>query len=267
MNRGAARQVVFHDDEERLEFGRRLVWIHRELGVDVIAYCLMDNHFHLVLRAPPDTLSLAMKHLSQVFTQRSNTSRDRDGSVFRGRFRSKAVENDGYLVTLVRYVHLNPLDIAGVEHPLDYRWSSYPSYVGVRPVPVFLDVETMVAYYGGDVAALTSHTEGTTAPRAERRPFRRRFAVDDVLQVIDGARAIEELTYPDRRLGARMARTIMLLVADRCGDADLRGALLLDLAPSSPQALRRSLSDARDRLASDPAIARILGWVEDAMAA
>lgn len=263
INRGADHQVVFRTHQDRLDFGRCLVRIHEELGVVVLAYCLMGNHFHLVIWAPPGTLSEAMKYLGQVFTQSSNRREDRDGAVFRGRFRSIPVETDAYLLALVRYVHRNPLDITGVDHPARYRWSSYASYTGDRPVPVFLDVDPVIGLYGGDLAELRAHTEGVPGQRLRKR----NYGVDDVRQLIDGARAIEEMAHPDRALGPRIGRTIMYLLADRSGDGDLRAALIDELDPPTAKARTRAVTAAHVRLAADPAIARILAWVEEALAA
>lgn len=129
MNRGRRKEDIFLCDDDRLSFLDLLAVVHERYGVEVNAYCLMDNHYHLLIHTPEGGLSPALKHVDGVFAQRFNRRHDLDGPVFKDRFRSKLVSSDDYLERVVRYIHRNPLDVTGLERLEDYRWSSYPEFL------------------------------------------------------------------------------------------------------------------------------------------
>ena len=135
MNRGAARQATFFGDEDRVEFGRLLGVGHERFDVSVHAYCLLDNHYHLVVNCPSGRLSEFMQYLGSVLTRHVNDRVDRDGPLYRGRFRSIPVTTDRQLLASVRYVHRNAVDVHGVDRVDAYRWSSHRTYLGCRPTP------------------------------------------------------------------------------------------------------------------------------------
>jgi len=99
------------------------------MGLSVLAWCLMDNHAHLLLRAELKALSDAMKRLGTRYARYHNRRTGHVGHVYSSRFKSEPVEDDGYLLTVVRYIHNNPRE-AGICEAPDYRWSSYAEYVG-----------------------------------------------------------------------------------------------------------------------------------------
>lgn len=150
MNRGVDRQRIFFADADRIEFGHRLAAINERFGVEVQAYCLLSNHFHLLVRCPDGELSAAMQHLLGLYTRHTNDRVGRDGPLFRGRFRSIHVDNDAYLLTAIRYIHRNALDVAGVRDVDDYRWSSHRAYLGMRRRPGFLDTSPLDVHFAGD---------------------------------------------------------------------------------------------------------------------
>ena len=162
MNRGANRQTVFFSDMDRVEFGRLLGEINERFGVVCLAYCLMDNHYHLVLRCPDCHLSEAMQHLGSVYTRHTNERQRRDGPLFRGRFRSIPITTDAYLLCAVRYVHRNALDLPGVTDPGEYRWSSHRAYLGSRRPPSWLDTQEVIDRFV-DVARFDDFVRGSTA--------------------------------------------------------------------------------------------------------
>lgn len=109
-------------------------------GIEVLAYCLMPNHYHLLLRSPNASLSRAMKHIGQVYTQRFNKRHQRDGALFRGRFHSILVDSENYLDNVSRYIHRNPVttdmtDSKVLDH---FEWSSLPAYEGRVRSPKWL---------------------------------------------------------------------------------------------------------------------------------
>ncbi|MGC3955414.1 MAG: transposase [Propionicimonas sp.] len=124
MLRGINRQAIFLDEEDHLRF---LHCLHdtRELsGCRVLAYCLMPNHVHLVLRAEGESIGQVVKRLGVRYAWWHNVKYDRVGHVFQDRFRSCPVDDDEYFVTLLRYVWNNPVKAGMVERPDQYRWSS-----------------------------------------------------------------------------------------------------------------------------------------------
>jgi REP element-mobilizing transposase RayT len=128
MNRGAARKRIFHDKEFYHLFLTLLGEIKEIYGVEIHAYCLMGNHYHLLLKTPRGNLSRAMKHLNSVYTLRHNRLLRRDGPLFRGRFKAILVDAENYLLHVSRYIHLNPVEANIVEKPESYPWSSFRYY-------------------------------------------------------------------------------------------------------------------------------------------
>ena len=129
MNRGAARQPIFLTQADRKRFLQVLEEAWKRWRFKVHAYCLTDNHYHLCLQTPEAKLSRIMRHLNGVYTQRYNRIHDRDGPLFRGRYKALLIEVEDYLGQVVRYIHLNPVAAGIARQPQDYRWSSPPDYL------------------------------------------------------------------------------------------------------------------------------------------
>ena len=126
--RGVGRQIIFEDDTDRFKF---LGYLREfgESGVILHAWCLMDNHIHLLARGPIATISSSMGLLLGSYAQWFNLRHGRAGHLFQNRFDSECVESDAYFLTVVRYIHQNPLK-AGLATSCAYRWSSYAEYFG-----------------------------------------------------------------------------------------------------------------------------------------
>ena len=105
------------------------------------AYCLMGNHYHLLLQTLEASLSIVMRHLNGVYTQRFNRRHERCGHVLQGRFAAQLVDGDAYLREVCRYVVLNPVRAGLVAHPRDWRWSSFLATAGETTAPGFLSVD------------------------------------------------------------------------------------------------------------------------------
>jgi len=138
MNRGAGRRDIFHDKAYFEVFLQTLEEAHQRFGIQIICYCLMSNHYHLLIKTPEANLGRAMRHINGVYTQRYNRLRKTDGPLFRGRYKAILVEEDSYPLQLSRYIHRNPLDAKMVTDLESYLWSSYPIYVGVQKPPKWL---------------------------------------------------------------------------------------------------------------------------------
>jgi len=138
MNRGLARRVVFGDDDDRQGFLDLLTQCGRRWEVWASAVVLLPNHYHVVLHDRRGNLSRAMRHLDGVYTQRFNRRHNRDGPLMRGRFRSRLVQEERYLLEVVRYVHSNPVRAGLVARAGDYPWSSHRHYLSQRKSPQWL---------------------------------------------------------------------------------------------------------------------------------
>jgi putative transposase len=149
MNRAGANRWVFLGDEHRRAFLETLEHVVKIDGIEVHAYCLMGNHFHLLIRSPGSNLSQAMQRLFSMFTQRFNRIEKIDGPLFKGRFKSIPIGQDEYIRQLCRYIHQNPVMAGLVQHPSDYAWSSYQIYIGKRACPSWLTCTELPTYFAG----------------------------------------------------------------------------------------------------------------------
>jgi putative transposase len=138
MNRGRGRKHIFHGDAYFNAFLQTIEEAHDRFGLQVLCYCLMSNHYHLLVKTPEANLGRAMRHINGQYTQRYNKLRNTDGSLFRGRYKAILVENDSYQLQLSRYIHRNPIDANMVDQLDDYQWSSYPNYVSPIAAPAWL---------------------------------------------------------------------------------------------------------------------------------
>lgn len=146
-SRGNARKKIFLNDSDREIFINTLSWVVERFGWICHAYCLMDNHFHILIETPKPNLSLGMRQLNGVYTQRFNRSHKRVGHLFQGRYKAILVERDNYLLELCRYIVLNPVRANMVTAVEEYVWSSYPATLGLAPIPAGLTVDWLLSQF------------------------------------------------------------------------------------------------------------------------
>lgn len=130
MLRGVNRQDIFFDDGDYQRFLDILAQKKSEQQYEVYGYCLMSNHVHILLHEKTDTISRIMSRVGTSYAWWHNQKYERSGHVFQGRYRSECVENNAYLLTVVRYIHNNPVKARIVRAAEDYRWSSSRVYYG-----------------------------------------------------------------------------------------------------------------------------------------
>jgi putative transposase len=151
--RGNERKRIVRDDIDRELWLQRLERVHSRCGWLVYAYCLMDNHFHLLVETPVPNLARGMRELNGVYAQHFNLRHRRSGHLFGGRYSALLVKRDSHLLEGARYVVLNP---ERVEDPIEryhrYRWSSYRATAGRCPAPAFLAHERLLALFAAERA-------------------------------------------------------------------------------------------------------------------
>jgi putative transposase len=163
MNRGLGRDDIFLDDKHRKMFLHVLSEVSKKFKVEIHAYCLMDNHYHLMIKTPLANLDKAMRHLNSVYTIRYNKSIKSDGPIFRGRYKSILVEEERYLLELHRYIHRNPSNAKMVMDGLDkkYPWSSYQYYLmNGKKVPKWLQTNHILGLFKNSVRKYENFIEG-----------------------------------------------------------------------------------------------------------
>ncbi len=147
-NRGARQQEIFSSNECRKLFLDLLMDLKMTFGVEISAYCLLPGCYHLLINTPRANLSLSMRHLNGVYTQRYNQSMGVDGPLFRGRYKSIVVDPEHYLLPLSRYLHWTPVEAKLVKAVERYPWSSYAAYVGRVDMPPWLAPEPVMGFLG-----------------------------------------------------------------------------------------------------------------------
>lgn len=133
MNRGRRGENIFCNTDDYGRFIALLQEAGEMFTLRVSAFCLMPNHYHILLQTPQANLSRAMRHINGVYTQRFNRARKIDGQVFRGRYKSVLVQEDSHLLELLRYIHKNPLQGELCSNMENYLWSSHHAYISSTP--------------------------------------------------------------------------------------------------------------------------------------
>lgn len=130
MLRGVNRQIIFEDDEDRNMFITTLDSFRGDNRYKLYAYCLMTNHVHILIKELDDDISTTMKRICVSYAFWYNKKYERCGNLFQDRFKSETVENDSYFLTVLRYIHQNPIKANIVKNIEDYTWTSYNDYIG-----------------------------------------------------------------------------------------------------------------------------------------
>jgi REP element-mobilizing transposase RayT len=151
--RGDLQKPIFEDDQDRLVFLDLLAKEVLQQGWVLYAFCLMGNHYHLLLETPEPNLVQGMRRLNGVYTQAFNRRHRRVGHVLQGRYKSILVDKEAYLRELCRYVVLNPVRAGMAASVLDWHWSSYLPTAGRMPCPPWLDAAAVRGLFGAGAAA------------------------------------------------------------------------------------------------------------------
>ena len=156
-SRGNEQQAIFVDGEDREFFLDTLGRVAQRFNWLVHAYCLMDNHYHLVIETLEGKLSIGMRQLNGIYTQHFNLRHGQSGPVMQGRFKAVLLERDSFLLEMCRYVVLNPLRTRTVKAPEKYAWSSYRATAGLIDAPAYLNTEWVLRQFGKQKKAAERH--------------------------------------------------------------------------------------------------------------
>ncbi len=149
-SRGNERKAVYKSQRDREKFFSYLESATERYGAVVHVFCLMDNHYHLLIETPSGNLSQIMHHINGAYTTYFNTKRERSGHLFQGRYRAILIDVDEYAKELSRYIHLNPVRAGIAENPEEYRWSSCQYYTVKRKPPEWLKRDFILSYFGNE---------------------------------------------------------------------------------------------------------------------
>lgn len=148
-SRGNEKKAVFKDDQDRLNFLNTLQHVNKRYHWICHAYCLMTNHYHVLIETPDGNLSLGMRQLNGVYTQLFNKRHGRTGHLFQGRYKSILIQKDSHLLEVCRYVVLNPVRAKMVEKPEQYPWSSYLATSGMATPHPCLTTDWVLGQFSG----------------------------------------------------------------------------------------------------------------------
>lgn len=146
-SRGNERKAIFKNKTDRNSFLSYLKSAYLRYGATIHVYCLMNNHYHLLIETPKGNLSKIMQHINSAYTTYYNVKHKRAGHLFQGRYKAILVDADAYAGELSRYIHLNPVRAGMVDMPEKYTWSSYQYYIGKKKKPDWLAIDFIQSYF------------------------------------------------------------------------------------------------------------------------
>jgi len=255
LTRGNNRQAVFRDDADRHAYLAKLREYCREKGVELLCYCLLPNHVHLLVETPQGNLSKLMQAFQTSYAVYFNRRHGRTGHLFEQRYKAFLVDRDSYLLQVSRYIHLNPVAAKLVARPQAYRWSSYAAYV-TETGGGEIKRESILGQWTGTqaqrVAQYRAFVEGTLAGRirwarlpiteqafigdeefvegARRRargqqgPLAASYGLREIARAVGAVVGLppEQLQIPSRNAQIQRGRELLMYVARRQGRASLR---------------------------------------------
>ncbi|HUF98917.1 MAG TPA: transposase [Ilumatobacter sp.] len=239
MNRGAGRRDIFRHAGDARRFLDLVGQSHHLYGTEVHAFCLMPNHFHLLLHCANGGISEFMHRVGSMYTRSVNDSIGSDGPIFRGRFRSILCTTPSYVDNVGRYIHRNPADLQPSAPLSSYRWSSYAAYLGLVARPNWLNTSVLLDWHGGR-AGMRDFVEGdssTSVPGTDLAVWQ--WAIETAIAEQD----ISETEVSSRNL----TRTITLGIAERLG-GEVGQELLSSLPFPNNKARNSAATRVRKRL-------------------
>ena len=148
-SRGNEKNNIFSSDSDKAKLLDYFENAYKRFGIIIHAFCLMTNHFHLIMETLKPNLSRCMQYINSSDATWYNRKHRRGGHLFQGRYKAILIEEEPYLIRLSRYIHLNPVRAKMVRSPEEYFWSSYSYVIGAKNPPEFLDIDSTLSYFNG----------------------------------------------------------------------------------------------------------------------
>lgn len=161
FSRGNHKQDIFISDVDRKHFLILMGECSLKYGVEIHVFCLMPNHFHMLIKAEALAMAKFMQRLLSMYTLRFNQFYDQVGHLFQGRYQSKPVEHDTYAMEVSRYIHNNPMDVCPDLPVEEYAWSSLAGYMDPKYRNSFLKTEFILGYFSSALAYLAFVKKGS----------------------------------------------------------------------------------------------------------
>ena len=183
MVRGVNKQPMFHKTSDYDYFLRVLADNKEEMPYALYAFCLMPNHVHLLMKIDFDKLSHVMKAVGSKYASWFNVKYDRVGHLFQDRFKSEPVENDRYFLTVLRYIHRNPVKAMMVQEPDGYPYSSYPGYftkqslIDTKLVRAYMNEQQFVAFHTMDTDDKCMDIDNCTDRLTDEQALRKMYEI------------------------------------------------------------------------------------------
>lgn len=196
-NRGNGRQKIFYNSKDYSLFLDILIDTIEQYGWLCYGYCLMPNHYHILVETPVANLSQGMKHLDQIFTQKINYYHQTVGHVFQGRYKASLVEKQGYLGELVRYIALNPFRKKLVKKPEVWMWSSYSTILSGKSI---FDEKLVLAEFDKDPVKAKKAMQKFVNAKVDYTDFGRQFKTLSILGSKEFLESVAEYLPEDRRV-------------------------------------------------------------------
>jgi putative transposase len=199
--RGNERQNIFRSNRDRERFLGYFDSATERYKAIIHAYCLMDNHYHLLLQTPGGNLSQIMHHINGAYTNYFNKKRERSGHLFQGRYKALLVDIDEYAQELSRYIHLNPVRAGMIENPEQFKWTSYRYYIGLKESPKWLFTDFILNLFNRNASTAKNQyrmfVESIVDMVVDENPFKNVFAST----ILGGRSFINEIR--ERHLGKK----------------------------------------------------------------
>ena len=199
--RGNEGKEIFRSRQDRQKFLFYLESATQRYQAIIHVYCLMGNHYHLLLETPSANLSQILQHINGAYTTYFNIKRNRSGHLFQGRYKAILVEADAYATELSRYIHLNPVRAGLVSDPEQYPWSSYAIYTGQQKKPDWIMVDFILGYFDQERSSAHRSYRGFVQGSIEQgseSPLQNTVA-STILGNVDFVHTVQERYLADRK--------------------------------------------------------------------
>ncbi len=220
-NKSAGNRPIANCDQHRKMFVELLAEIHEQYDVEIHAWCLTDDCYHILVTTPLANLSRVMRHINGVYTQKLNRQEKTKGSIFRGRYKSILIDSMLYLLHVGRRIHMTPQEAKIVEDISEYLWSSYRNYIGISKTPKWLKTQNtldMLGEFGGKYDQFMSSEENpTVAGFYTKKRLGNILGDENFIKKVKGLSAIESIKPLKKNVTAITSKRICKVVAEELG--------------------------------------------------